>query len=160
MKRWSKLQKELYLTIDPKIDFQIHCVVYPMRGDRATSPRPRYWITIGKEIIFDYPKDFTDKSGHVPHHYAHISQQATYPYYCDASFISNLIRDYIDIPVADILTRCFENDYWGLTDIFRAADKRIGQRRLEALRDSIKNQAAQKILDVRIKPAANKQQTD
>lgn len=24
MKRWSKLQKELYLIIDPEIDFQIH----------------------------------------------------------------------------------------------------------------------------------------
>ena len=22
---------------------------------------PRYWITLGKEIIFDYPKDFLDK---------------------------------------------------------------------------------------------------
>lgn len=68
MKRWSKLQKELYLIIDPEIDFQIHCAVYPMRSDRATSPCPRYWITIGKEIIFDYPKDFVDKDGHVSHH--------------------------------------------------------------------------------------------
>lgn len=161
MKRWSKLQKDLYLIIDPKIDFQIHCVVYPMRGDRATSLCPRYWITIGKEIVFDYPKDFTDKSGHVPHHYEFVSQQADYPYYCDASYISNLIREYIDMPVADILTRCFENDYWGLTDIFRAADKRIGQRRLERLRDIIKNQAAQKILELRINPTAvNNQQTD
>lgn len=161
MKKWSKLQKELYLIIDSKIDFQIHCTVYPMRGDRATSLCPRYWITIGKEIVFDYPKDFTDKNGHVPHHYAHISQQANYPYYSDASLISNLIREYIDTPVADVLTRNFENDYWGLTDIFRAADKRIGQRRLERLRDIIKNQAAQKILELRIKPTApNKQRTD
>lgn len=161
MKKWSKLQKELYLIIDPTIDFQIHCVVYPMRGDRATSPCPRYWITIGKEIVFDYPKDFTDKNGHVHHRYEFISQEADYPYYCDVSLISNLIRDYIDTPVADVLTRNFENDYWGLTDIFRAADKRIGQRRLERLRDSITNQAAQKILQLRIKStAANKQQTD
>ena len=154
MKRWSKLQKELYLIIDPEIDFQIHCAVYPMRSDRATSPCPRYWITIGKEIIFDYPKDFVDKDGHVSHHHAHIPQTAEYPYYCDISFISNLIREYIDTPVSDILTRRFEDDYWGLTDIFRAADKRIGKRRLEILRDSIKNQAAQKILELRI----NKQQ--
>ena len=156
MKRWSKLQKELYLIIDPEIDFQIHCAVYPMRSDRATSPCPRYWITIGKEIIFDYPKDFVDKDGHVSHHHAHIPQTAEYPYYCDISFISNLIREYIDTPVSDILTRRFENDYWGLTDIFRAADKRIGKRRLEILRDSIKNQAAQIIVELRV----NKQQTD
>ena len=97
----------------------------------------------------------------MPHHYAHISQQADYPYYSDASYISNLIREYIDTPVADILTRRFENDYWGVTDIFRAADKRIGQRRLEVLCGSIKNQAAQKILELRINPTvANKQRTD
>lgn len=82
--------------------------------------------------------------------HAHIPQTAEYPYYCDISFISNLIREYIDTPVSDILTRRFENDYWGLTDIFRAADKRIGKRRLEILRDSIKNQAAQKILELRV----------
>ena len=109
-----------------------------------------------KEIIFDYPKDFVDKDGHVSHHHAHIPQTAEYPYYCDISFISNLIREYIDTPVSDILTRRFENDYWGLTDIFRAADKRIGKRRLEILRDSIKNQAAQIIVELRV----NKQQTD
>lgn len=161
MKRWSKLQKELYLIIDPKIDFQIHCVVYPMRGDRATSPCPRYWITIGKEIIFDYPKNFVDKSGHVIHHNEFVSQEADYPYYSDASLISNLIRDYIDTPASEVLTRRFENDYWGLTDIFRAADRRFGQRRLKVLQDSIKNQSAQKILKLRIKTtAANKQQTD
>lgn len=161
MKKWSKLQKELYLIIDPTIDFQIHCAVYPMRGDRATSPCPRYWITIGKEIVFDYPKDFTDENGHVVHHNEFISSQADYPYYNDVSLISNLIRDYIDTPVSDIMTRHFENDFWGLADIFRASDRRIGRRRLEILRNKIKNQAAQKILELRIKStAANKQQTD
>ncbi len=155
MKKWSKLQKELYLIIDRTIDFQIHCVVYPMRGDRATSPCPRYWITIGKEIVFDYPKDFTDRNGHVQHHNRFVSEDANYPYYCDVSLISNLIREYIDTPVTDILTRKFENDYWGLTDILRAADKRIGKRRLDELRDSLNNEAAQKILKLRFKSLAD-----
>ena len=152
MSKWSKLQKELYLIIDPTIDFQIHSAVYPMRGDRATSPCPRYWITIGKGIIFDYPKDFTDENGHVSHHNEYVSQQAEYPYYCDVSLISNLIREYIDTPASEILTRSFDNDFWGLSNILRAADRRIGQRRLDNLRRNIKNQAAQKILQLRIKP--------
>ncbi len=58
MKKWSKLQKELYLIIDPTIDFQIHCVAYPMRSRYGNTALPRYWITLGKEIIFDYPKQF------------------------------------------------------------------------------------------------------
>lgn len=77
------------------------------------------------------------------------------------SDISDLIREYIDTPVSEIMTKHFENDYWGLANIFRAADRRIGQRRLDNLRRRIKNQAAQKILELRIKSiAANKQQTD
>lgn len=53
MKSWSKLQKELYLIIDPTIDLQIHCVAYPMRSRYGNTALPRYWITLGKEIIFD-----------------------------------------------------------------------------------------------------------
>ena len=55
---------------------------------------------------------------------------------------------------------CLGGGEWN-EENFRAADKRIGQRRLERLRDIIKNQAAQKILELRIKPTApNKQRTD
>lgn len=63
MRRWSKLQKELYLMIDPSIDFQLHCSVYPMRSQRGSTDLPRYWITLNKEIIFDYPKQFVDYDG-------------------------------------------------------------------------------------------------
>ena len=56
--RWSKLQTALYQIIDPNIKFQIHCVAYPMRSKTgyANDDMPRYWITIGKKIIWDYPQ--------------------------------------------------------------------------------------------------------
>lgn len=160
MKRWSKLQKELYLIIDPTIDFQIHCVVYPMRSRYGNTDLPRYWITLGKEIIFDYPSQFVLADGTV-RNYDPDGIHQNYPYTTDVPDISKLIREYIDTPVSEIVTKHFENDYWGLANILRAADRRIGQRRLDNLRRRIKNQAAQKILELRIKPtAANKQQTD
>ena len=156
MKSWSKLQKELYLIIDPTIDFQIHCVAYPMRSRYGNTALPRYWITLGKEIIFDYPKQFVLADGTV-RNYDPDGIHQIYPYTTDVPDISNLIRDYIDTPVSEIATKHFENDYWGLANILRAADRRIGQRRLDNLRRKIKNQAAQKILELRIKPtAANK----
>ena len=49
-----------------------------------------------------------------------------YPYTTDVSDISNLIREYIDTPVSEIVYKHFENDYWGLANILRAADRRIG----------------------------------
>ena len=159
MKRWSKLQKELYLIIDPMIDFQIHCAVYPMRSRYGSTELPRYWITLGKEIIFDYPKQFVLSDGTVKN-YDPDGIHQDYPYYTDVPNISALIREYIDTPISEIATKHFENDYWGLANILRAADRRVGQRRLDNLRRRIKNQAAQKILAIRIKvTSANKQHT-
>lgn len=100
MGRWSKLQKELYRIIDPEINLQVHCVVYPMRSQRGGTDLPRYWITLDKEIIFDYPKDIPIiDNGH-----------GTYPYVTDVSDISDLIREYIDTPVSELMTRLFDND--------------------------------------------------
>lgn len=161
MSRWSKLQKELYLIIDPTIDFQIHCAVYPMRSRYGNTDLPRYWITLGKEIIFDYPKQFVTHDGLIRNFKPHgitKNYPYKYPYKNDVSDISDLIREYIDTPVSEIMTKHFENDYWGLANILRAADRRIGQRRLDVLRRRIKNQAAQKILELRIKPTATSNQ--
>lgn len=152
-KRWSKLQKELYLIIDPSIDFQIHCVAYPMQSRYGNTSLPRYWITLGNEIIFDYPKQFVLGDGTVKN-YDPDGIHQIYPYTTDISDVSSLIREYIDTPVSQIVTKHFENDHWGLANILRAADRRIGQRRLMTLRRRIKNQAAQKILELRIKTTA------
>lgn len=138
MKRWSKLQKELYLIIDSEIDFQIHCASYPVGAYGDTIPR--YWITLGKEIIFDYPKQFVLSEWHI-----------CYPFETVVPKVSGLIREYIDTPVSEIMIKHFEHDSWELTDIFRAADRRIGQRRLGLLQQATKNQAVQKILALRMK---------
>ena len=124
-----------------------------MRSRYGNTALPRYWITLGREIIFDYPSQFVLADGTV-RNYDPDGIHQNYPYTTDVSDISNLIREYIDTPVSEIVYKHFENDYWGLANILRAADRRIGQRRLDSLRRRIKNQAAQKILELRI----NKQQ--
>ena len=60
-KRWSKLQSEIYNLLDKRIDIQIHCSVYRMKSNWGSTDLPRYWITLGKEIIFDYPQQFLDE---------------------------------------------------------------------------------------------------
>jgi len=111
---WSKLQREVYKILDDRIDLQIHCRAYRMPKSQSTNPQiPRYWITLGKEIIFDFPKDFgTDEKHQL---YLHIPA------------ISQLIRDYIDCPVAGLVAHQFEDPY-GITDLLKAADRRIGKR--------------------------------
>ena len=121
MAAWSKLQKSLYLIVSDKVDFRIHCSVYRMKSQRGNTDLPRYWITIGKDIVIDYPKQFINNE-----------KSTKYPYITQISDISDLIREYIDCPVALLPEKKFENDLWGLTDIFKAVDKRLGKERLNS----------------------------
>lgn len=147
MKRWSKLQKELYLLIDSSINFQIHCVVYRMQSQSGSTDLPRYWITLDKDIIFDYPKQFLDDKilGEDTQH-----TQIGYPYYTEVQDISVLLREYIDTPAKDIFYKKFIDDNWGLTDILKAADKRIGKRRIEKLLEVSDNLSVQKVIAARL----------
>ena len=141
-KRWSKLQSRLYNLMDLEIDFQIHCALYEMNSNDGYHgcKLPRYFITIGKEIVFDYPKNFdtTEKYGF-----------NSYPWDTDISAISNMIEEYIQCPESELLND-FENDKWGITDILRACDRRIGKRRLNKIKDGITNEALLKIVKRRL----------
>ena len=149
MKRWSKLQKRFYELVDEGIDFQIHCAVYRMQSRRGGTDLPRYFITLAGEIIFDYPKDFVLKSGGVKS-LAQGAPTKIYPYGNDISDIGELIREYIDTPKEELFKKHFDADEWGLANILKAADKRIGKRRLQILAKNKKNQAMQKVIAARL----------
>jgi len=135
MKPWSKLQREIEKLFTDELSIRIQCRAYRMDSQRGSTDLPRYWITLGKDIIFDYPKDFPPAN-------------ASYPYLTDVSSISRLIRDYIDTPVDDLLIKEFE-DPWGLIEIFLAADRRIGRRRLRELGEKLSSDAAKLVLEKR-----------
>lgn len=138
MSVWSKLQKSLYSIISDKLNFQIHCSVYRMKSQRGTTDLPRYFITIDKEIIFDYPKQFLNRE-----------EIKNYPYETEISDISMCIREYIDCPVALLPEKKFENDLWGITEILKAADKRIGKEKLQGYFSATGNPAVKKIFEKR-----------
>jgi len=150
---WSKLQKELYLIRAEGIRFQIHCRNYPFNGatHRTQVTLPRYWITLDKEIIWDYPRDF--KKPPYSNDPGSRKKICAYPYFNEVSDISALIREYLDTPKDQLMSKHFENDHWGLINILRAADRRIGQRRLKALKSKTRNKAARKIIEQRMNKA-------
>ena len=149
MKRWSKLAKQLYELVDESIDFKLHCTVYRMQSRCGSTDLPRYFITLASEIIFDYPKDFVLKSGGVKS-LAQGAPTKIYPYGNDISDIGELIREYIDTPKEELFAKHFDADKWGLVNILKAADKRIGKRRLQILAKNRKNQAMQKVIAARL----------
>lgn len=136
-KPWSKLQREIYKLFDDKLPLQIHCRAYRMENSISSSPQiPRYWVTLGKDIIFDFPKNGTLQEKHQM--YIHIPN------------ISETIREYIDSPLDGLLQKEFTKDNFGISNILKAADRRLGKAKLL---DWGKNQSpeVQAILNFRFK---------
>jgi hypothetical protein len=136
---WSKLGRDIKNLFDPSLPLQIHCIARSLKGKNAIGSTrfPRYWMTLNKEIIFDYPSHFMNMIDHNAKWWEktgeNISVGNCYPYEeHGVSEISKLIRDYIERP-KELLFQSFENDKWGLTDIFRVADRRVGKGRLKEI---------------------------
>ena len=142
VKRWSKLQQRLYSLMDQYINFQIHCSLYEMNSNNGyhTQKLPRYFITIGNEIVFDYPREFDTSK---------LYGYNSYPWDRELSQISNIVDEYIQRP-KDKIFDPFYNDRWGITDILRACDRRVGVRRLILMQNSTDNVRLRKIIEMRL----------
>ncbi|MEJ2765218.1 hypothetical protein VV869_14755 [Photobacterium sp. MCCC 1A19761] len=136
------MKKAIEALFDPTAGLQIHCNVYRMSSARGSTHCPRYWIVQGKTIIWDYPKDFLPLN--------QTEHAGQYPYVNDVSEISALLRHYIDTPKAALMTTSFD-DRWGLIDMLRCADRRLGLKRLEETYTETDIPAIQAILTARSK---------
>ena len=144
MRRFSKLKKKIESLFAPDLDLKVYCTVYYWRGHEVFT-LPRFWIVLDKEIIFDWIKDFKDFE---------ISNPA-YPEgrpicYLDILFITDMLQEYIETPTDELFDHILHKDYYGLSDILKAADRRIGTKRLLLLRGRTENEVARKIIDMRL----------
>lgn len=141
-RRWSKLQSRVYNIVDPALNFQIHCALYEMNSNNGYhgSKLPRYWITIDKDIVFDYPKQFD-----TTYRYGRNS----YPWDTDISNISDSIEEYLQTPRNELLEQ-FSNDKCKVTDILRVCDRRIGKRQLLKMYDTLENETLKNIVRLRL----------
>jgi len=113
MKPFSKLKNQIENLFEPSLKIEFCCNSYPMKTKTgyAHNSIPRFYVKLNKEIIWDYPKDFKSEP---------------YTEYAENNGISALVREYIDTPVSELLSKKF-NDEYKLTDIFKAADRRLGK---------------------------------
>ncbi len=157
MKPFSKLKKQIENLFDPVLKMQFCCSAYPMRSKTgyASNSIPRFYLKLDKGIIWDFPKDFAVKD-------------IGYGVWANNNGISELVREYIDTPLAELLYKDFESEkkeYWyhtkatgmeemhfpyNLTDLFKAADRRIGKANLVHWSGHVKNFKAYKIICVRL----------
>lgn len=123
-RRWSKLQRRIDEIFDSNIRLQFHCAVYRIPG-HVDTVCPRYFLMLNGEIIWDWPRDYM----------AALNSEKIYLVYREsASDISDLIAEYLN---ADRKTTLGLRDEWGILDIFRAADRRIGRRQWDGLLENI-----------------------
>ena len=149
-KPWSKLKKELVKLWVEDLKLDIHQAVYRMDSQRGSSDLPRYFLTLNQDIIYDFPKDF--KNEVLSSGYAKNNQvQTVYPYEGTVSKLSQVIREYIDTPVAEVLDKQFDQDF-GLSNILKSADRRIGKNKLKEWSKTLpKSSPVHKILANRFK---------
>ena len=157
---FSKLKKQIENLFDPALDMEFCCSAYPMRAKTgyAQNSITRFYVRLGKDIIWDYQKDFAVKD-------------IDYGLWSRDNGISDLVREYIDTPVAELLDKDFEGENkayslfnymtekhsevsvsYGLTDLFKAADRRLGKRKAVAWSGRVRNFVAYKVLARRLYP--------
>jgi hypothetical protein len=125
--KWSKLQKALYNIVDPNVNFQIKCSVFKTSTSWYGYGRPyvpRFWVTIEKDIVWDFPTMFMECESQLPGgRWSTIAKSYGFPK--NYTWVAETIRAYINTPREQLLTVNFENDKYGFTDILRAVDRRI-----------------------------------
>ena len=60
-----------------------------------------------------------------------------------------IIEAYIECPENELM-KSFTDDKWGITDILRACDRRIGKRRLIQMHDETENAVVREIIEKRL----------
>lgn len=135
-KRWSKLQKKIDDLVDPALDFQIHCVKYRVPEHGGMQEFPRYFVTLEGKTIFDWPKDYPLGDSNCG------KLDISCLFFGRASDISDAISKYLNAPEKARMTI---TDPWGIVDIIRAADRRIGRRRWDQV-FALSNFAGRQIL--------------
>lgn len=123
-RRWSKLQHRLQEIFAPNIRLQFHCAIYRIPG-HVDTVCPRYFLMLNSEIIWDWPRNYTEGLSH---------EEMYLVYRSSASSLSDLIAEYLN---ADWETAIALKDEWGIADILRAVDRRIGRRQWDGLLENI-----------------------
>ena len=131
--RWSRLKSLLAEVRAPELDLVIHCSSY--RRESA-SPIGRYWIELCGESILDIPTHFRDLMQ---------SRRSN----SDAPIVTGILRWWLELPRDELLCAAHPEDRWGLVDVLRVSDRRVGKRSLSTIDHSQLSVPAKRVLEVR-----------
>ena len=124
-KRWSKLRKQVEGIFVEKLPLYIQCTEIRTTWNNDGSlveVLGVFTVRLEKEELWNFPKQFID-------------YWTTYPdgenqYSYGVNDINYILRDYLDTPKELLLEKEFDRDYFGITNILKAADRRIGLKKV------------------------------
>lgn len=142
-RRWSKLQKSIYNLIAESLPLQVHVTEMPEALEYGSlNMLGIFWVTLGKEVIWHFPKDFVTHWTEWPDGSNHYSYSV--------ADINRVVREYVDTPLNELLPKQFSHDYCAITDVLKASDRRLSPRRLARHFENTKSKAVRNILDHRL----------
>jgi hypothetical protein len=143
MERWSKLEVRLRRLADPALGFRVRFTRY--RAEKMPYAHPyeestRIWITLGKDTIWSVPRDMHSGSDTVGIDlYSRRGPE----------WLVELAAQYLDVPRDRLIEWTPDWMGWGLVDLLKASDRRIGRRQWARLRSVLTEPAALRVLDLR-----------
>ena len=150
-KRWSKLKKQVESLFDKKLPLQVHCTdmnrAIEARTFNADQPislqgSGNYRFVLNQEDIWVFPNEFI-KSGDPE------SWPDGRPHSYTASEINVVVREYLNTPLCELPEQEYANDIFKVTDILKAADRRISIHKLKRYFCGTHHPAVALIIDAR-----------
>ena len=144
-KRWSKLKKLVEDLFAPGLPLQIHCTAIRTTIHNEGSLAEVlgvFTVCLGKDVIWNFPRQFVNEET--------VYSDGGNQYSFGVRDLNELLREYLDTPKDVLLKKEFARDFFGLTNILKAADRRLGLERLEKHFKDYEQESVLKVLSVRI----------
>lgn len=143
-KRWSKLKSKTEALFVDGLRLHIQCSEIRTTWNNDGSlveVLGTFTVRLEKELIWNFPKQFVSYWTEYPNGGNHYSY--------GVSDINNLLRDYLDTPKAELPDKKFVTDYFGITEILKCADRRLGLKALERHFKGSEKQFTHTVLEAR-----------
>lgn len=139
---WSKLERKLRDLPDPGLDLRFRFTAYrqesietPWAGDAAC----KFWITQGKQTLWAVPRD----------RHSGDTREVDFTARRSPAWLVELAAEYLQVPRNQLIEWTPDWSGWGLPDLLKACDRRIGKRQWDTLRQQLTEPAALRLLALR-----------
>ena len=143
-KRWSKLKKLIEDLFVSGLPLQIHCT--KIRTTLHTTGSLAevlgvFSFRLGEKLIWNFPRQFVTEETIYSDGGNHLSYSVR--------DLNELLRDYLNTPKERLLKHNYSRDYFGMTNICKAADRRISLERLREHFKDCEHECVVKVLSAR-----------